>query len=123
LIDSGADGMSKVVDKFLENHPEIPKRQIEIKVNEVAVKEKRDGNSKIVWHIKPEFQQYLQVEFASPKPAPKRVREEEEVITASDGRPKKFKRAFGFFVKDKRIEAQDKLSTKYAENIPVSKFK
>lgn len=115
LVDAGADGMVKVIDKFLEGYPDIPKRQVELKINEIAVKEKRDGDIRIVWHIKPEFEKYLSMDVA-PKSASKRPREEDE-----SKEPRKFKRAFGFFVKDKRSEAQERLQSQYPDgSIPVS---
>ncbi len=44
LVSAGADGIAKVVDKFISNHAAYPKRQIELKINEIAVKEKRDDD-------------------------------------------------------------------------------
>lgn len=40
--------MSKVVNEFTNNHPEISKRQTELKVFEVAVKEKQQDDTKQV---------------------------------------------------------------------------
>lgn len=48
LNDAGPDGISKVVDKFVANHPSIAKRQIEMKINEIAIKEKRSNDTKLV---------------------------------------------------------------------------
>ena len=45
---AGPDGMSKVVNEFTANHPEISKRQTELKVFEVAVKEKQADDTKQV---------------------------------------------------------------------------
>jgi hypothetical protein len=45
---AGPDGMSKVVNEFTTNHPEISKRQTELKVFEVAVKEKQHDDTKQV---------------------------------------------------------------------------
>lgn len=45
---AGPDGMSKVVNEFTNNHPEISKRQTELKVFEVAVKEKQHDDTKQV---------------------------------------------------------------------------
>lgn len=45
---AGPDGMSKVVNEFTNNHPEISKRQTELKVFEVAVKEKQQDDTKQV---------------------------------------------------------------------------
>lgn len=47
---AGPDGMSKVVNEFTTNHPEISKRQTELKVFEVAVKEKQHDDTKQVIH-------------------------------------------------------------------------
>ncbi len=38
----------QVVDKFVANHPTMAKRQIELKINEIAVKEKRINDTKLV---------------------------------------------------------------------------
>ena len=49
---AGPDGMSKVVNEFTANHPEISKRQTELKVFEVAVKEKQAEDTKQVRCVK-----------------------------------------------------------------------
>lgn len=41
LIAAGSDGVIKVIEKFIHNHPLFAKRQIEMKISEIAVKEKR----------------------------------------------------------------------------------
>lgn len=46
--EAGPDGIAKVIEKFVINHPFAPKRQVEIKINEIAVKEKRTNDSKLV---------------------------------------------------------------------------
>jgi hypothetical protein len=46
--DAGPDGISKVVEKFVVNHPSMAKRQVELKIQEIAVKEKRATDSKLV---------------------------------------------------------------------------
>ena len=45
---AGPDGVSKVVNEFTANHPEMSKRQTEIRIVEVAVKEKQEMDSKQV---------------------------------------------------------------------------
>ena len=63
LLDAaGADGIAKVVDKFLALHPTYAKRQIELKIYELATKEKPSDSSKVVWQIKPEYAKYLKME-------------------------------------------------------------
>ncbi len=48
---AGADGINKVVERFVAIHPTISKRQVEIKIMEVAMKEKRPTDiTKVHWH-------------------------------------------------------------------------
>ena len=42
---SGPDGMAKVIATFTQDHPSCSKRQVEIKISEIAVKEKRPGDT------------------------------------------------------------------------------
>lgn len=59
---AGPDGINKVVDRFVLKHPLIARRQVEMKIWDVAVKEKREEDTKTVWHIKPECEHYLNME-------------------------------------------------------------
>ncbi len=156
---AGPDGITKVVTSFLANRPLISKRQVEIKIFEMAVKEKRAEDTYKVWHIRDEFLKYLHMadgsaaaktpkkekaakpekEAAAPKSAakstPKRKRDEEAAASSSSAKeggganskePKKFKRAFGFFVKAKRAEAEETLgenaSVRYCYCCALSHF-
>lgn len=124
---AGPDGISKVVEKFIGSHPLFAKRQVELKINEIAVKEKRENDSCKVWHIKPEFLRFVDPSGAAPKKA------EDEMSNEGGGKrkslsgsaesppskkmkkdvpseePKKYKRAFGFFVRAKRSEAEKRV--------------
>lgn len=86
-----------------------------MKINELAVKEKQLSDACKVWHIRPEFQKYLNsTESATnsetpPKLSKKRKAEEDSSNLDRSKEPKKFKRAFGFFVKAMRQEAEAKL--------------
>ena len=40
---AGPDGIQKIIKLFVEKHPSIPKRQVEIKINEVAIKDQGPG--------------------------------------------------------------------------------
>lgn len=62
LVASGPDGINKVIDRFIERFSDYSKRQVEIKINEVATKEKREEDNIKVWHIRPEFEYYLHME-------------------------------------------------------------
>jgi hypothetical protein len=48
-----------VVNSFTAKYPAISKRQTELKIAEIAEKEKRPGDSAKTWHIRPEFEKYL----------------------------------------------------------------
>eukprot|EP00981_Chlorochromonas_danica_P005429 scaffold1091_cov164-Ochromonas_danica.AAC.52 len=122
---SGPDGITKVVEKFIGLHPLFAKRQVELKIGEIAVKEKQGDDTCRVWHIRPEFQRYLEdgvktAESSKRKASSnaaddkdtgstrKKAKKEEPLEIDRNG-PKKFKRAFGFFVKAKRAEAEAQL--------------
>jgi hypothetical protein len=147
VAESGAEGVSKITEKFIVDHPGLAKRQIDIKINEVAVKEKRDGDSRPVWYINPEWEEYLELEnFETDEgePIPGRKRPSGSTASGKGGsekkkgkrkadvdpedddmpsgkkskassskdaipttEPKKPKRAFNFFVRDKRSVAED----------------
>jgi hypothetical protein len=49
---SGPDGIAKVVSQFIANHPTISKRQVEIKIAEIGIKEKRADDTKQVLCLK-----------------------------------------------------------------------
>ena len=145
---AGADGIGKIINAFYANHPHIPKRQVELKIADIAIKEKRPGGAdKIIWYVLPEYEKYLNMEnFESSAPslpektaksaskgkkdktatpvaedepsstgkpkATKRPRESDTTSVATPAQPsmpKKFKRAFGFFVKAKKAEAEKSL--------------
>jgi hypothetical protein len=147
LKKAGPDGMSKVVNEFVANHPEVSKRQTELKIFEVAVKERQEDDTKQIWHIRTEFEQFLHMEnsydskasssssISGPKGGKskekegkvlqvKRKRDEDgDEEEGEDGHkskvaagstpgggkkaPKKYKRAFGFFVKARRADAEE----------------
>ena len=108
LRKAGPDGVNKVVNEFTALHPELSKRQTEIKIAEIALKVKTPEDVKQVWHIRPEFQHYLSMETfydakaaadamavsavtgkggkPGPKPtAPKRKREDDDDDDAGKG--------------------------------------
>eukprot|EP00606_Chrysophyceae_sp_TOSAG23-5_P000848 GSChrysophyteH2.ASY1.ANO1.520.1 assembled CDS len=74
LVASQAMGISGVVAQFVAKHPTISKRQIELKIAEIAVKEKHEKDPTKVWHIRPDFQHLLERddfdENASPSEGP-----------------------------------------------------
>jgi len=124
------DGINKLVATFLAAHPNVSKRQAEIRINEAAVKEKRPEDKYIVWHLREEYEKFLHMTpeeavaaavhlppsetTASAKK--RKVEDDEEPAHhgtpggGEDGKePRRFKRAFGFFVKAKRAEAEAQL--------------
>eukprot|EP00605_Chrysophyceae_sp_TOSAG23-4_P002848 GSChrysophyteH1.ASY1.ANO1.3137.1 assembled CDS len=62
LVASQSMGISGVVAQFVAKHPTISKRQIELKIAEIAVKEKHEKDHTKVWHIRPEHNHWLQKE-------------------------------------------------------------
>jgi SWI/SNF-related matrix-associated actin-dependent regulator of chromatin subfamily A member 5 len=155
VVDSGADGMSKVIERFYLLHPSYPKRQIEIAIDKLMHKDKRSQDTLKVWHMRKEFEHLLagapaggSQTLASPPPQPVKTENVEKTtskkrprnsISNSDAatedpqtvnsphnangetpgkipkEPRKFKRAFGFFVKEKRSDAEAMLGGE-AEN-------
>lgn len=125
ILDSGADGVLKVVERFHERHDSYPKRQIELAIEKLATKDKRENDSSKVWYIRPEYQHFVKFSQSATKAesgsSKKRARDdafepgspEQGSAPSSSSKPpkdpKKFKRAFGFFVKDKRVEAERRL--------------
>jgi hypothetical protein len=59
LVESKTIGVGQVTKRFLEWYPSISKRQIELKIAELAVKEKTFEDVTKVWHIRPEYQYML----------------------------------------------------------------
>lgn len=131
LKSAGADGISKVVTQFQVNHPTLAKRQIELKINEVAVKAKRGDDRSQLWYVKPEFEKYLDMEnFDSLQsnqnetpdspddtvnsPSKKRKLDESEDNNSKE--PRKPKKAFGFFVKAIRPDAESRLQNPDVRN-------
>ena len=153
IIAAGISGIASIVKDFVSNHSEISKRQCEIKIGEIAEKEKRAGDTTKVWHLKPEFEYLLnnkstnsakEATDSSQKkkstPGEKRKREDDKtppvtpatkkkaVIPSSSASvslektpvavsvgtsgdvlvpPRKYKRAFGHFVRIKRSEVEE----------------
>jgi len=154
---AGSDGINKVVNTFMAMQGNVSKRQIEIKINEIAVKEKRPEDYYIVWHLRDEYAKYLKMtgeqaaaaiasetankkrkatdaspsadtstkELASksttkggaaePKSASKDGGAQQKQKLDDGGpssalkEPKRFKTAFGFFVKVMREKAEKQL--------------
>jgi len=138
LASSGPDGMSKVVNKFLEHHPHIAKRKLELKIAEISVKEKRGKDTMKMWYIKPEFEHLLDVGVASGKKKEGSSKKRKLAASEADGTPSsksakttaastgkkstadddinrtsprsgKKKTAFSLFVKDKRPQVEENL--------------
>lgn len=140
---AGQDGINKLVTTFLSTHPNVSKRQAEIKINEVAVKEKRAEDKYIIWHLRPEYEPFVNMTpeeaviaaaslppsevSATTSSAKKRKAEPEAEEENGHGspagtngaaagaggekEPRRYKRAFGFFVKEKRAEAEAQLGS------------
>lgn len=126
-MEARADGIDSIVGKFVKGNPDISKRQIEIKIKELATKVRLETDTKLTWRLKQEYEKYLDNSVTLPVPAAshstpkqktpsKRKVEDSETkaeanleSTPTAKEPKKFKRAFGLFVKDHREEAEAQL--------------
>lgn len=83
-----------------------------MKINEIAIKEKRETDSTKVWHLKADFEHLLGK--SATKSSKKRklekvdTKEEDQIDDSNENakEPKKFRRAFGHYVKAKRSEAE-----------------
>jgi len=48
IIAGGCEGIQKIIAAFTDSHPHVSKRQVEMKINEIGIKEKRPNDSKLV---------------------------------------------------------------------------
>lgn len=48
ILSGGCEGIQKIVNPFTERHPHVSKRQVEFKINEIGVKEKRANDTRLV---------------------------------------------------------------------------
>ena len=79
VVEAGVGGVTNLVLRFHAEHPDVSKRQIEMKIGEIGEKEKRAEDTFKVWHMKPEFEYLLSTEMQS-KVIPM------DVVTASTGK-------------------------------------
>lgn len=56
---AGSEGMARVVEEFVTKYPTISKRQTELKISEVGVKERRQSNATKQWYVRAEFLHHL----------------------------------------------------------------
>jgi len=96
IVAAGYDGITKIVAQLIESHPVLAKRQVERKIMEIAVKEKRADDINKIWHLKPEFEYLLAlVADESKKSASKKKKSlaspADELKSVSADEPKKVK--------------------------------
>jgi len=79
LVRGGADGVTKIVSEFHGRYAKdgVSKRQTEMKINEIAIKEKREEDARPVWHLREGFTHLVKGKMLSPKGEKKRKRESE----------------------------------------------
>ena len=140
LIEYPSDGVLKCVGRFMIKYPEFAKRQVELKINEIAVKEKRANDAKQIWHIKNEYQHYLTMDTSyTTTGAPSKKTDgvnaggDTEIKSSSssasqhkgDGdKPKKKKTAFGIFVKENKAQAEEEVNKEgLPEGLPMMEAK
>ena len=51
-MSAGNDGITKIIDKFIQNFPKMVKRQVEKRIFELACKEKRAEDSSKVCDVR-----------------------------------------------------------------------
>ena len=138
LVKAGYDGINKVVNQFVTKYPTVSKRQTELKIAEIAIKEKREEDKGKVWHIRPQYAHYLNMDISESAGATstattstedkkrksvsidgsskRRQSTESSVTKRKRGEellePKKFKNAFNIFVKRIRAQAEEELKAK-----------
>ncbi|CAM9745440.1 unnamed protein product [Chrysoparadoxa australica] len=66
---SGSKGLDRLVTEFVSSHTDISKRQVELRVQEIGFKEKRQGDTRESWYIRPAFQKHLEGEEKEAAPA------------------------------------------------------
>merc|ERR1711871_252016 len=127
ILAAGTDGKEKISYKLLERYPHISRRQVEETIQKIAVKERRTGDTKLLWYIKPEFEYLIpakgtsggggstakkqKLSGASPSESSKRARESDKPLEE----PKKPKTAFFIFVKENRKEAEQELGVGHSK--------
>jgi uncharacterized membrane protein len=74
--------MTKIVLKFIDLHSSVSKRQVEIKINELAIKEKRATDTQKVWHIRREFE-YLLEDAAEKESTSTETKKKSDSVTTS----------------------------------------
>merc|ERR1711968_118061 len=127
ILAAGTDGKEKISYKLLERYPHISRRQIEETIQKIAVKERRAGDTKLLWYIKPEFEYLIpakgtsggggstakkqKLSGASLSESSKRARESDKPLEE----PKKPKTAFFIFVKENRKEAEQELGAGHSK--------
>lgn len=85
-----ADGINKISTEFNSSYPEVSKRQAEIKIGEMAVKEKRGDDTRAVWYIKDEYLHHVADKSLLSENYNKKRKAEDE---GGNGAPKKPKAA------------------------------
>ena len=121
VVKAGGDGLAKIVNEFYNAYKDsdgVSKRQIELKINELAVKEKRDEDHKPVWHLRPEFQHLYRgkpggdaVGGSSKSDENKKRKRDLEEDAGSSGlkEPKKARNAVTLYLVDKKEQVKKEL--------------
>lgn len=102
LVRGGADGVTKIVSEFYGRYAKdgVSKRQTEMKINEIAVKEKREEDARPVWHLREGFTHLVKGRLSSPKGEKKRKREGEGGGEGELREPKKARNAVTLYLVD-----------------------
>ena len=102
LVQSQSMGVNQVANQFLRWYPTLTKRQVDLKINELAVKEKLEEDHTKVWHIRPEFKYLLDLEAVENEPS----------LGLSNRRGAQTHGAFSIYITDSRAVKRAKTTPK-----------
>jgi len=125
LVRGGADGVTKIVGEFYGRYAKdgVSKRQTELKINEIAIKEKREEDARPVWHLREGFTHLLKGRMLSPKGEKKRKRESEGGGEGELREPKKARNAVTLYLVDHKETVKRELGDEATNDNIKSRIK
>jgi SWI/SNF-related matrix-associated actin-dependent regulator of chromatin subfamily A member 5 len=55
VANNSTSGIIQLVNNFVLEHPGVSKRQVEFKIHELAIKDKREGETRENWHVRDDY--------------------------------------------------------------------
>lgn len=81
---AGPNAQPSIVLPFISKYPQVSRRQVEMKISEMAVKEKRECDPTKLWRVKDEYEYYLKIGLSDSKDS-KPKKQTVSVATSGDG--------------------------------------